>query len=139
PVLTGQHVGLRLNADGKVVLARPGGARANVHRLVRVEGLAVLGEVPLECPVGPDAIAVAEVERDDRHSFLAAAGDRLPRAHVSAGAGPSRARASPRRPTDVTDHAGRIATVGDGCWSSLAVALLTRRPDASQLRHWVSP
>src|SRR6266705_1612426 len=68
-------------------MARYIGAGADVLVLVRVEGLAVLGEVPLDGLVHELAVTGAQVEGDHGGGLLPAGRDRLVRPDIVAGPG----------------------------------------------------
>src|SRR6266705_88404 len=96
-------------------MARYIGAGADVLVLVRVEGLAVLGEVPLDGLVHELAVTGAQVEGDHGGGLLPAGRDRLVRPDIVAGPGGLGLRAAPGRPADARDEPGGVAAVEDLC------------------------
>src|ERR1700729_1615885 len=80
------RTGIRPGSTAGPLLADVG-AGADVLVLVRVEGLAVLREVPLDGLVHELPVAGAQVEGDHGGGLLGALGDRLVRPDVLAAAG----------------------------------------------------
>src|SRR5450432_799323 len=88
-------------------------ATADVFVAVRVEGLAMLGEVPFHGAVRQLAVAHPEAERLHGDCRRPALGHRLVGPDPCAGARPDGLAAAPGFPADVGDQAGRAAAVED--------------------------